>query len=146
MFPHQLGKNLGWLLSTLIATPVAGHTVKVAGDVAATFHVEPNHNVIAGKPSLAWFALTRRGGQPIPLAQCNCQLAVYPEPYKEGSQPLMKPNLKPVSIQQYQGIPGADITFPQAGIYQLELSGRPKARASFQPFVLRYEVTVQPGT
>jgi len=42
----------------------------------------------------------------------------------------MKPTLKPVSAQQYQGIPGADITFPRAGIYELKLSGTPKAEVS----------------
>jgi hypothetical protein len=140
------GKNLGWLLlSVLIATPVAAHTVKVSGDVAATFHIEPEHNPKAGQPSLAWFALTRKGGRLIPLAQCDCKLAVYLEPQKEGSQSLMQPTLKPVAAEQYQGIPGADIKFPQAGIYQMELSGKPRAGANFQPFVLTYEITVQPG-
>ena len=143
----RAGKNLGWLLlSVLIATPVAAHTIKVSGDVAALFHIEPNHNPQAGKPSLAWFALTRKGGQLIPFQQCNCQLAVYPEPHKKGAPPLMKLTLKPVSANKYQGIPGADITFPQAGIYELELSGTPQAGASFKPFALTYEVTVQPGT
>jgi len=32
-------------------------------DVAAVFHIEPEHNPRAGKPSLTWFALTRKGGQ-----------------------------------------------------------------------------------
>lgn len=137
--------NIGLLLlSALIATPVAAHTVKVSGDVAALFHVEPDHNPKAGHPSLAWFALTRKGGQVIPLQQCNCKLAVYPEPHKEGSQPLIQPTLKSVSADQHKGIPGADITFPKAGIYELELSGTPKAGASFRPFQLTYEVTVQP--
>jgi len=47
----------------------------------------------------------------------------------------MKPTLK--QYQQYQGIPGADITFPRAGIYELKLSGTPKA--GFKPFALTYE-------
>lgn len=146
MFRLKLEKNLGWLLpSTLIATPVVAHTVKVSGDVAVLFHVEPNHNPQAGKPSLAWFALTRKGGQLLPFQQCNCQLVVYPQPDQEGSKPLMQASLKPLSVDKYQGIPGANITFPQAGIYELELRGTPKAGASFKPFTLTDEVTVQPG-
>jgi len=39
---------------------VSAHTVKISGDVAALFHIEPEHNPRAG--SLTWFALTRKGG------------------------------------------------------------------------------------
>lgn len=146
MFRLNLTNNLKLiLLSVLIATPVAAHTVKVSGDVAAVFHMEPNHNPKAGQTSRAWFALTRKGGQLIPLQQCNCKLAVYSKPHKEGSRPLLQPALKPISAEQYQGVPGADITFPKAGIYELELSGTSKSGASFRPFKLSYEVTVQPG-
>lgn len=139
-------KKWGWLVFLgLLVAPASAHTVKVSGDVAALFHINPNHNPRAGQPSLAWFALTRKGGQQIPFEQCNCKLAVYPEPHQEGSQPLLEPTLKPVAADQYQGIPGAYITFPKAGNYELELSGTPKAGATFKPFTLSYEVTVQPG-
>lgn len=143
MFRLNLGKNLGLLLlSALIATPVAAHTVRVSGDVAATFHIEPNHNPKAGQPSQAWFTLTRRGGQLIPLSQCNCQLAVYSEPHKQGSSPLMKPTLRAISAEQYKGIPGANIVFPKPGTYELELTGTAKNGANFKPFTLSYTVDV----
>lgn len=140
----RLTRNrLGLLLSVLIATPVAAHTVKVSGDVGGLLHIEPYDNPVAGKPALAWIALTKRGGQLIPLAQCNCQLAVYPEPHTEGvTPPLLKPRLRAVSAQQYQGVPGAEIVFPKAGAYELEFSGTPKAGASFRPFQLSYTVNV----
>lgn len=143
MFRLNIRKNIGLiLLSTLTATPVAAHTVKVAGDVAATFHLEPGHNPKAGQRSQAWFALTRRGGTTIPLSQCNCQLAVYPQPHKEGSAPIMRPALKAISAERYQGIPGADIVFPRAGNYELKLSGTAKNGANFRPFSLSYTVNV----
>lgn len=145
MFRINLTNNLALILLALIVTPVAAHTVKVSGDVAAMFHLEPNHNPKAGQSSRAWFALTRKGGQIIPLQQCNCKLAVYSKPHKEGSRPLMQPTLKSVSADRYRGVPGTDITFPKAGIYELQLSGTPKSGASFRPFELSYEVTVQPG-
>ena len=95
-----------------------------------------------GLPSVAWFALTRKGGQLIPLSQCNCRLAVYPEPRQKGSSPIMNPALKAVSAARYQNILGADIVFPKAGAYELELSGTPKNGATFRPFRLTYEVNV----
>ena len=119
------------------------HQVQVSGDVAATFHLEPNHNPRAGQPARVWFALTRRGGQIIPLEQCNCKLAVYPKNRKDGDKPLRQPPLKAVSAEKYQGIPGADIVFPKAGIYELDLSGRTQNKANFKPFKLTYTVTVR---
>ncbi|HEY9896664.1 MAG TPA: hypothetical protein V6D34_14865 [Candidatus Sericytochromatia bacterium] len=134
---------IGWFaVPVLLATPVLAHTVKVSGDVAATFHIEPNHNPRAGTPSQAWFGLTRKGGSTIPLSQCNCQLAVYAVPYNSKAAPLLQPPLKPINAAQYKGVPGANIVFPKAGRYELRLSGTPKAPASFRPFQLSYSVTV----
>ncbi|MCC3428717.1 MULTISPECIES: hypothetical protein [unclassified Microcoleus] len=124
-------------------TTAIAHEVEISGDVAATFHLEPNHNPRAGETAKVWFALTRRGGQIIPLEQCNCQLAVYPKNHKQGDKPLIEPPLKAVSVERYQGIPGAEIVFPKAGIYELKLSGKPKAAAKFKPFQLSYTVTVR---
>ena len=122
---------------------VLAHQVQVSGDVAATFHLEPNHNPRAGQRAKVWFALTSRGGQIIPLEQCNCKLAVYLKNRKDGDKPLMQPPLKAVSAEKYQGIPGADIVFPKAGIYELELSGITQNKANFKPFKLTYTVTVR---
>ncbi|HLO51789.1 MAG TPA: hypothetical protein VK211_25485 [Kamptonema sp.] len=141
---------LGLLVNVAISTVFTfkynfalAHEVEVSGDVAATFHLEPNHNPRAGEQSRVWFALTRKGGQIIPLSQCNCQLAVYNHPHKAGDKPLMQPRLEAISAEQYKGIPGAAIVFPKAGIYELELSGKAKGGANFKPFELSYEVTVR---
>lgn len=127
----------------LNSTSVLAHEVEVSGDVAATFHLEPNHNPRAGETAKVWFALTRRGGQIIPLEQCNCKLAVYPKNHKQGDKALMEPPLKAVSAERYKGISGADIVFSKAGIYELELSGTAKTAANFKPFKLSYTVTVR---
>ncbi|MBD2677168.1 MULTISPECIES: hypothetical protein [Nostoc] len=126
--------------------PAAAHKVEVSGDVGGTLHIEPNDNPRAGEPSQAWFALTRRGGKVIPLAQCNCQLAVYAEPYAAGEPALLEPTLKAVAVERYQGIPGAEIVFPKPGLYQLELNGKPASGARFKPFEFKFEVTVAAGS
>lgn len=132
-------------LTTLITAPAIAHDVEISQDVGATFHIEPNDAPRANKPQLAWFALTQKGGKIIPLEQCNCKLAVRAEPHNEGSPPLLEPPLKAISKERYQGIPSAEIVFPKAGAYELELSGTPIAGATFKPFELSYEVTVAPG-
>lgn len=135
--------RLLFLLGLLVA-PVRAHDVEVGGDVAATFHLEPNHNPRAGETAEVWFALTRRGGKVIPLDRCDCQLAVYSEPRSSDDEPLIEPELNAISVERYSGIPGAEIVFPQAGSYELELKGAPKAGANFQEFELSFPVTVQP--
>lgn len=147
--PTSPGKVVSWLLPLSLlfvaVSPGLAHKVQVAEDVGGTLHIEPNDNPQAGKPALTWVALTRKGGQQIPLEQCDCQLAVYSQPQTEDAAPLLQPPLQPISAEGYQGVPGAEIVFPQAGAYQLELSGKPKAGASFQPFQLNYQVTVAAG-
>lgn len=133
--------RLGWLLVLALCVPVAAHKIQIAEDVGGTLHIEPNDYPEAGKPALTWFALTRRGGQVIPLKQCNCQLVIYAEP-RVATAPLLKPALEPVAVEQYKGIPGAAIAFPKAGAYELQLRGTPTAGANFQPFELKFNVTV----
>lgn len=128
---------LGWLLPL----PAIAHNVKTSGNVAATFHIEPSHNPKAGETSQAWFALTKQGGELVPLDRCNCTLKIYDTQQKI----VLQPTLKPITAEQYQGIPGAELVFPKAGIYKLELSGAPKDGDSFNAFTLSYDVTVQGG-
>jgi hypothetical protein len=130
-------------LLTVVSIPAIAHNVEISREVAATFHIEPNHNPQVNQPTTAWFALTRRGGSSIPLSQCNCTLQVYPVPSTDGAKPLLKPALIPLNVEKYQEIPGAKITFPQVGAYELEISGTAKDN-SFSPFKLTYTVNVVP--
>jgi hypothetical protein len=129
-------------ISTLLTTPTIAHLVQISGDVGATLHIEPNDNPRAGEPSLAWFALTRQGGELIPLEACNCQLEIYTQP---GNAIVQSPTLEPVSAEGYRGIPGAEVTFPQVGAYDLVLQGEPTTPEDFQPFEFRFSVTVAAG-
>lgn len=124
--------------------PAVAHNIQTDGTVGATFHIEPNHNPRAGEPATAWFALTKSGGEPLPLAQCDCRLQVYNRAVNPTT-PILTPPLTAIAAEQYRDIPGAEIIFPQAGIYELEMSGSPKSDANFQPFSLTYSVTVSPG-
>jgi hypothetical protein len=136
------------LFSTYLASayPASAHKITTTADVGATLHLEPNDNPRAGEPTKTWFALTRKGGKTIPLADCDCQLVIYAEPHSPGEPPLIEPSLQPVAAERYQGIPGTEITFPRPGAYQLQLSGKAKDGKSFQPFELKFPVTVAVGS
>ena len=134
------------IIPSFLIPPASAHKTQAAEDVGATLHIEPNDNPRAGEAAQTWFALTRKGGKVIPLEQCDCELAIYSEPRTTEEKPLIQPNLQPISAERYQGIPGANITFPKPGAYQLELSGKPANDATFKPFELKFDVTVASGT
>lgn len=137
-------KLITLILSSLLAVisiPAIAHNIETTKDVAATFHIEPNHNPKINQPTTAWFALTRKGGASIPLSQCNCNLLVYKTPRTDNAQPVIKPALIPLTVEKYQEIPAAKITFPEVGTYELEINGSAKD-SSFSPFKLTYEVVV----
>jgi hypothetical protein len=139
--------TIGSLVSllTVVSVPAIAHNVEISGEVAATFHIEPDHNPQVNQPTTAWFALTRRGGSNIPLSECNCALQVYLVPRADHAKPLLNPVLIPLNVEQHQEIPGAKITFPQVGTYELEISGTAKDNSnSFSPFKLTYTVNVVP--
>lgn len=134
------------LLLSILSAPAIAHNVEVAGDVAGTWHIEPDHNPRAGEPAKVWVALTRKGGEVLPLELANCKLAVYRQPYTEGDQPILQPQLKAIAAEQYQGIPGADVVFPAPGLYEMELNCTPKTEGTFESFEMQSEVTVAAGT
>jgi hypothetical protein len=123
-----------------LISPLLAHNIQTSGEVGALFHLEPNHNPKAGEPATVWFALTRKGGTPIRLTDCNCQLQVL-----QNDQIVAQPTLQAIDAEQNRGVPSAIVTFPQAGLYQLVIRGQPKTEALFPPFQFTYPVTVQPG-
>ena len=129
--------------ASIVAIPAIAHNVEISNEIAATFHITPNHNPQAGQKTQAWFALTRRGGQTIPLSECDCSLNVYTVPRAADAQPIMQPNLSAIDVEKYQEIPGSEIVFPNAGAYELELVGTAKDGSSFSPFELSYTVNVR---
>jgi hypothetical protein len=139
----KFNKSFGWVLGiALLGSPTLAHQVQVSGEVGATIHIEPNDTPRAGQSSLVWFAVTRRGGQTIPFSACNCELEVYAQPHQADSLPLQEPTLRAVSAEDRQGIPGANVTFPRAGAYELVLKGRPVTAGNFPPFEFRFSITV----
>jgi hypothetical protein len=134
---------VGWLGAI---APGAAHTVQRAGNVAVTFHIEPNHNPRSGEPSKAWFVLTRPGGDPIALEECDCVLTVHPLPRRPGDRPESQPPLTEIDAETFRAIPGALVTFARSGAYELVLTGQPRSPDGFTPFSVSYGVTVLGGT
>ena len=143
MFYFIPKKSLSLLFSIAILTiPAVAHNIEVSDEIAATLHIEPDDNPRSGENVQAWFALTHRGGQIVSLSECNCELRVYNVPRAENLQPIINPTLQAMDAEKYRGIPGANIIFPQPGVYELEISGTAKDASSFKPFTLTYTVNI----
>lgn len=125
----------------VLPSPTLAHQVQVTDTVGATLHIEPNDLPRAGSPHQLWFALTQAGGQIIPLSDCDCTLTLYGS---DGTA-IASPPLSPISAEGYQAIPGAEVTFPTVGAYELALVGAPQGEATFEPFELSFDVTVAAG-
>ncbi|MFQ4137668.1 hypothetical protein PGN35_015230 [Nodosilinea sp. PGN35] len=132
-------------LGFLTVLPAQAHRTEVSGDVAGTWHLEPNHSARAGEPARVWVALTQQGGRVIPLEQCDCNLAVY-RANQTNAAPVMQPALTAMSPESFQNVPGATITFPEVGEYRIVLTGSPTADAAFTPFELSYTTVVAAGS
>ncbi len=115
------------------------HEVRTSQDIGGTIHIEPNDRPIAGQKTRIWIALTKRGGEVIPYAKCNCQMEV---------RSLTDRNLKftvsnsSIIIDRFLGLSSLEVTFPQIGRYELNLKGSPKDDGGFAPFELTFTTNV----
>jgi hypothetical protein len=145
-------RRFSWVIvsAAIVAAPGVtpasfAHNIETDGDVGATFHLEPNHNPKSGEPATVWFALTRNGGEPIPLSDCDCTLSIVNT--QDEAKTIEAPELTAIDVETYTDIPSAEVVFPEAGLYAVKLSGTPSATAAetFEAFELSYDVTARPG-
>jgi hypothetical protein len=134
--------TLPLLCLLLTTTPATAHQVKTSANVGATAHFEPRDRPQAQEPTTAWFALTKKGGVQIPLQDCRCQLRFW---QKLGQKNPVTLPLQAIDVEKYQGVPSTTITFPQPGVYVLEIAGQPVKQGKFQPFRLEFEAMVAAG-
>jgi hypothetical protein len=150
ILPICMATVLGVSLAPLIGMlPLDAHQQKTTPkSVGAMIHLEPDDLPYAGKSTMTWFVLTRRGGAVISPATCDCQVVAYGAD-KQGSKTNWTTDRLPLSTMAmaghqkgHQGI-RTNITFPKPGSYVVVLSGKSKD-GSFNPFEVKFPVTVRP--
>ena len=143
---------IGAALSPLVLDlPSNAHQQKVSdsGKVGAMIHLNPNDSPAAGKATTTWFMLTRRGGEVISPAPCDCRVVAYDAGQTTNySKPRWIVDRLPLSTIAmegheigHQGV-RTTITFPKAGSYWIVLAGKSKD-GSFDPFELKFPVIVR---
>jgi hypothetical protein len=138
-------------IASLIVLSLAGalaHEFVRDGDVAALMHVEPDDAVTAAKPTTAWFELTKRGGEMIGEADCDCRVGIYAGAIKPGATPIQAVAAKDGTAGRAKGKLSATLTFPDEGAYTLTLDGKPRKAGAFKPFLLEWTVRAEatPGS
>ena len=128
------------LLVLALAAPALAHEIKRDGDVGALLHIEPDDDPAAGKPTVAWFEATRRGGTRLGAAECDCTVSLYRGAPEPSDKPLLSLPAKDGTAGGAKGKLSAAITFPEVGAYTLVLEGKPRAGAAFAPFRLEWVV------
>jgi hypothetical protein len=128
----------------LNSQPTFAHKVEISEDVGATLHIEPNDNPKAGETSQIWFALTKEGGEVIPLTKCACVVSIFADTKSSvaNKKPILQPPLKPLSAEGYKNIPSAKVTFPKIGRYDLEITGKSIGGDDFKPFKLNFKIMI----
>ncbi|KAM3113934.1 hypothetical protein [Phormidesmis sp. 146-33] len=144
-----LATVLGVTLAPFWLLPLEAHQQKAApNSVGAMIHLEPDDSPYAGKSTMTWFMLTRRGGAMISPATCDCQVTAYATG-KQGSKPIWMTDRLPLSTIEMAGHQKGhrairtNITFPKPGAYVVVLSGKSKD-GSFNPFEMKFPITVRP--
>ncbi|WP_034342995.1 hypothetical protein [Deinococcus misasensis] len=124
------------LLSLLVmgVAPVLAHEIEKDGNVGALIHIEPDDAPVVGN-NTTWFEVNQKGGIPITLKNCTCNLQVFAGSYKAGVKAQSSPKL----VMDGKHLK-ATVKLPKNGAYTLVLSGIPKAGATFNKFTLQWVV------
>lgn len=115
------------------------HEVKASEQVGGTIHIEPNDRPVAGRKTRIWVALTKRGGEIIPYDRCDCKMEVRSLTNRNIQFQLL--NSFSI-IEKVLGLPSKEVTFPEAGRYELKLVGSARNGENFPPFALTFTTNV----
>ncbi len=116
--------------------PISAHVLQSDGDVGAVLHIDPDDDPIANSPATLIFELKDRTDKFQP-SNCDCSVTVLSEGKNIFSQAVFQNNSEPTESSA-----SILFTFPQKGVYQVVLAGKPKQENTFQPFSLTYDIRV----
>lgn len=125
--------GVGWLFFGLAAS---AHTTETVGTLSLLLHVEPGDRAIAGSPATIHVTIADTAGKFQP-GQCDCRIQV-----SRDGQVLADLSAQPESPGLRLKTVGAQYTFAAAGDYDVVLDGKPRAGATFEPFIGRFDTTV----
>jgi hypothetical protein len=125
------------VMTAVPAAPALAHVQSADNGVSAVMHIYPDDNPIAAESTYIQFTF---GGSrsDFDVADCACAVQVVNSQGRTVSEPLVEP------ADQTSTLGHVSVTFPDAGIYRLKLSGYTTAAQS-ERFSLDYTLRVSPA-
>lgn len=121
------------LLALNLVQPVSAHSLVTDGTIGAIIHVDPDDDPVIGQPAGLHFTF-QDTAERFQLASCRCS-AVVKRDGKELTSQLL--------VQSADNSGGLQYTFPEKGVYSVQVLGVPKTPDAFQPFSLTYDIRVE---
>lgn len=121
----------GFLL-LFFAPQTNAHVLQSDDQVGAILHIIPNDNPVTGEKVeylLSFQDITKR----FSLKNCDCFVS-YSANGKHVAKMPLNSNYETDSLNSF--------AFPEAAVYNLEVSGKPKGDKAFQPFRFNFTVRV----
>lgn len=114
----------------LFVPSASAHFNVTDGTYDVEFHVEPNDMPVAGEKSTLYFTWNKVPSE-FNWDECVCMLTVTKNgiPFYYSKLPRMR----------------SEYIFPEPGMYNLTVSGKPIELGAFKDFNLSYEYRVEPG-
>ena len=126
----------------LVTSAAFAHVLITDKAIGAVIHIDPEDDPIVGEQASFFFEFKDKAGK-FDGTGCDCQAVIS----KNGEE------LYRSSIYSNTDTPSLEnsslfFTFPERGVYSIEVTGKPQVAGAFQPFTLKDEIRVErmPGT
>lgn len=129
---------VGIVLLFSVSSPVFAHDLQFDNNIGALLHIEPADTAVAERPATLIFHFLDKLKQFTP-AQCNCSVVVSDSTGKK----ILSAALDADDAYYGDDTRFTIVTFPQSGVYKVQLSGVPRVASGFVPFSTSYEVRVE---
>lgn len=125
------------LISNVCNFPISAHVLEKSDAVGGVMHITPDDDPIAKQVSTVTFELKDTQGT-FDSDQCYCSLTVL-----QGESVVAVQMVPLIEQKESSTVLSYQITFPEKGVYQVQLTGQPVREAQFSEFRLKYDVRVE---
>lgn len=120
----------------LIPSQVEAHTLKTVDTIGAVIHIDPDDEPKANITSTIFIEFHDRAGK-FSFEKCNCNLSIL-----SGGKVLLSENFQNLTLDGSSI--GRSFVFPNSGVYQIKIDGKPVKRGEFKAFQIVFDQRVLP--
>lgn len=122
---------------SLLTFPVSAHVLETDGSIGAVIHIDPEDDPIVGEQASFFFEFKDKEGK-FNGTNCDCVAVI-----SKNGQELFRGSIYGNTDQPSLENSSLFFTFPERGVYSLEIIGKPLTPGAFQEFHLKDELRVE---